>query len=115
MDQPAPRFAVAFVRGVAVLALDADAQAAWLERLGTAPSADELAWEFDDGFRLAPTFIERGWLPGTAIPALTRLDDQLSAMSGTPNADLWHVDALPHSAEWDRVRTLARAALILIA
>ncbi|GGN65852.1 hypothetical protein GCM10010112_27660 [Actinoplanes lobatus] len=115
MDHPAPRFAVAFVRSVAVLALEADAQTAWLQRLGTAPSADELACEFDDGFRLAPTFIERGWLSGTAIPALTQLDDQLSAMSGNPNADLWHIDALPHRAEWNRVRTLARAALILLA
>ncbi|MBW6435351.1 hypothetical protein KZ829_16560 [Actinoplanes hulinensis] len=115
MDEPGPRFAVSFARSVAVLALEADAQVAWLEKLGAAPSADELALEFDDGLRLAPIFVQRGWLNDTVMPALTRLDDQLGAMSGEPNADLWHVDALADRAEWDRVRTLARAALIRLA
>ncbi|MBO3738947.1 hypothetical protein [Actinoplanes flavus] len=114
MNEPGPRFAVAFVRSVAVLAPEADAQVAWLENIGAAPSAEELALEFDDGFRLAPTFVERRWLNDTAMPASTLLDDQLGAMSGDPNASLWHIDALADRAEWDRVRKLAEAALILL-
>ncbi|GGN07388.1 hypothetical protein FHR83_002437 [Actinoplanes campanulatus] len=55
VDESGPRSAVSFARGVAVLALEADAQVAYLKKLGAAPSADEPALEFDDGLRLAPT------------------------------------------------------------
>lgn len=80
-----------------------------------APLVDELALEFDDGFRLVPTFIERGWLDAAALPALAELDDRLGAMSGQHNAHLWDADALTTRAEWDRVRSLARAALAVLA
>ena len=88
MDEPGPKFLVAFVRSVAVLALEADAQVVWLEEKSVAPSADELALEFDDGFQLVPTFIERGWLNEMALPALAQLDEQLDAMSGEHYAGL---------------------------
>ncbi|MDR7328113.1 MULTISPECIES: hypothetical protein [Catenuloplanes] len=86
------------MRSVAVLALEADAQTAWLDSSGTLPSADEPALEFDDGYRLAPTFVEHGWLDGAAMPALARIDAQLDAMSGPQNSDLWHVTALSGAA-----------------
>jgi hypothetical protein len=95
--------------------LEAEAQTRWLRNLGVYPSADELAFEFDDGFRLVPSFTERGWLNDGALPALAQLDDQLAAMSGEQNAELWHVAALASSAEWEHVRVPARAALILLA
>ena len=110
MGELGARSAIAFVRSVAVLALDADAQAAWLRTLGTFPAADELALEFDDGFPLVPAFIERGWLSETALPALVPLDEQLTAMSGGDR--LWHAEALAVQPEWDRVRALAGAALL---
>ncbi|WP_229074925.1 hypothetical protein [Actinoplanes sp. DH11] len=115
MDEPGPRCVVEFVRSVAVLALEANTQVAWLQKLGATPSADELALEFADGLRLTPIFIERGWVEATAVPALTQLDDQLNRMSGEAHAHLWRADALFDRAEWDRVRELARAALILLA
>jgi hypothetical protein len=113
VEEPSPRFVVAFVRSVAVLALDAGAQVAWAGQLveDRVPLVDELALEFDDGFRLVPTFIERGWINAAAMPALTELDEWLAAMSGQRNAHLWNADAVTTRAEWDRVRTLARAAL----
>jgi hypothetical protein len=115
VEQPGPRFVAAFVRSVAVLALEGDAQVAWASDLKTHVALiDELALEFDDGFRLAPTFIERGWLNEAALPVLTQLDKQLNAMSGRHNAELWHAEALTTRAEWDRVRALARLALTLM-
>jgi hypothetical protein len=110
-----PRLLVAFVRSVAVLALPAEAQASWLHRqFGDAtPVVDELALEYDDGFRLVPTFIELGWLDAAALPALEQLDAQLEAMSGERKAELWEVDTLVR-AEWDRVRSLASEALSLL-
>ncbi|GGN99770.1 hypothetical protein GCM10010112_93870 [Actinoplanes lobatus] len=114
MEQPGPIFVAAFVRSVAVLALEADAQVAWLGVKGL-PLVDELALEFDDGFRLVPTFIERGWLNDTALPVLAEIDEHLSSMSGEHNAGLWHVEALTRRTEWDQVRALARTALTLLA
>jgi hypothetical protein len=98
------------------LALDADAQAAWASQLAEdrIPLIDEIALEFDDGFRLLSTFVERGWLDDAALPILTQLDEQLVAMSGDHNADLWRTEALTSRAEWARVRVLARAALTLL-
>lgn len=65
VEQPSPIFVAAFVRSVAVLALEADAQIGWLEEKGL-PLVDELALEFDDGFRLVPVFVERGLLNAKA-------------------------------------------------
>jgi hypothetical protein len=113
VEQPSPKFVAAFVRSVAVLALEAGAQVTWLNERGL-PLVDELALEFDDGFRLVPTFIERGWLNDAALPALIEIDEQLSSMSGERNADLWHVEALASRTEWDRVRASARTALALL-
>lgn len=114
MEQSGPTFVSAFVRCVAVLALEADAQIAWLGETGL-PLVDELALEFDDGFRLAPTFIERGWLNATALPVLAEIDQHLGSMSAEHNASLWHVEALVSRTEWNQVRTLARTALTLLA
>ncbi|GAA2706163.1 hypothetical protein [Actinoplanes palleronii] len=114
MEQPGAIFVAAFVRSVAVLALEADAQVAWLGEKGF-PLVDELALEFDDGFRLVPTFVERGWLNAAALPALTEIDQNLSSMSGQHNAGLWHVEALAGRTEWDQVRASARTALALLA
>ena len=114
MEQPSSKFVAAFVRSVAVLALEADAQIAWLGEKGLSP-VDELALEFDDGFRLVPTFIERGWLNATALPVLAEIDQHLSSMSGEHNAGLWQVEALARTTEWDQVRALARTALTLLA
>lgn len=110
-----PGLVVAFVRSVAVLALPPDAQVAWLHELftDTSPSVDELALGFDDGFQLAPAFIELGWLNAAALPALEQLDAQLEAISGEHNAELWQGDGLVRE-DWDRVRGLARRALSLL-
>jgi hypothetical protein len=114
VEEPGPKFVAAFVRSVAVLALEPGAQIAWLEAVGL-PLVDELALEFDDGFRMVPIFIERGWLDGKALPALAAIDEQLSSMSGEHNADLWQVEALAGRSEWLRVRESARTALALLA
>lgn len=65
-----------FVRAVAVLALPAAAQRAWLDTLPpfTAGNVDELAMEFDDGFQLAPQWVAAGWLAAETLEAATLLD-----------------------------------------
>jgi hypothetical protein len=87
------------------LAAPAADQREWLQRMRTFPSLDELALEFDDEIQRV-----RGAGPSLASPALSELDKQLSAMSGTDNGKLWRPEALDGD-EWARVRALAAAAL----
>jgi hypothetical protein len=116
VEEADPRTALQFVRSVAVLALDAAGQEAWLGRAfnGTVVAVAELEIEFDEGFALLPSFVARGWLDEAALPALTRLDEHLDAMSGDHNRHLWQVEALTSRAEGAQARDLARAALILL-
>jgi hypothetical protein len=89
------------------LAAPAEEQVAYLRGLGSFPSLDELALEFDDVF--GP--------PGTPPPdgawedALRSLDAVLNAMSGRENSHLWIADALD-GPEWAAVRALARDAVV---
>jgi hypothetical protein len=116
VGEPGARVALGFVRAVAVLASDAEVQVAWLSRVFAEGGAvvDELALEFDQGHRLLPAFVAQGWIDAAAAPALADLDRQLDDMSGDHNRALWTAEALATRPEWDRVRFLARAALILL-
>jgi hypothetical protein len=89
------------------LASPADRQKAYLVSLGVAPSADELALEFDDA------------MSGVSAEAalsekLDAIGNQLAAMSGEENSHLWQMGALVKSPEWATVRTLAAEALVLL-
>ncbi|GIE82227.1 hypothetical protein Aph02nite_81770 [Actinoplanes philippinensis] len=112
MGEPGARAALGFVRAVAVLASDAEVQVAWLSRAGAV--VEELVLEFDQGHRLLPAFVDSGWIDAAAVPALAELDRQLDEMGGDHQRALWTAEALATRPEWDRVRFLARAALILL-
>lgn len=88
------------------LAASPERQLEWLGELGTLPSLDELALEFDDEFGRVRSTVDRA----SSIRALTALDGQLSLMSGPENAGLWWPEALD-GPEWSRVRELAASAL----
>jgi hypothetical protein len=88
------------------LAASPERQLEWLRELGTLPSLDELALEFDDEFCRMRSTVDRT----SSMRALTALDEQLSLMGGPENAGLWRPGALD-GAEWSRVRELAVSAL----
>ncbi|WP_189213742.1 hypothetical protein [Actinokineospora fastidiosa] len=114
MTEPHVRTLVAFLRAVAILALDAPHQRAWLASLGLPGElavADELALEFDDGYLLLPAFISNGWLPANAREQFGPIDAALAAMSGNDHQDVWAVEALSTDQRWEEVRALARNAL----
>ena len=94
---------------VKVLAAPAGEQAAHLERLGSWPSLDELALEFDDEYQRVRSG-QAPHLPAAYATALAALDTQLDRMSDGDNARHWVAAAL-RGKEWARVRELAREAL----
>lgn len=117
VNLPAACSVVGFVRSIAILALDAEGQVDWLQSLGLpgrAALADELALEFDDGFKLLPSFLNNGWLSQDIVGVVSEIDRALADMSGQANKDLWAVEALPSDPRWKEVRVLARKALVLI-
>jgi hypothetical protein len=86
------------------LAMPAEAQVRYLTAKGVAPTADELALEFEDA------------LAGAAISdpersELGQLDRYLSSISGRQFASLWTSQALGASPEWAEIRRLALRAL----
>ncbi|HYF02319.1 MAG TPA: hypothetical protein VEC36_03005 [Patescibacteria group bacterium] len=97
------------------LAANSSEQKAYLEKLGTAPSADELALEFDDIYLPLKSWIEGGSvkLPPNLILKLEEVDNLLEKMSGPQNAKLWDVKSLS-SNEWNHIRRIAGEALLLI-
>jgi hypothetical protein len=96
------------VQSIKRLAAPADEQVAYLQRLGSFPSLDELALEFADMFGPAGTLSFNG--PPGWVETLQKLDQRLDAMSGQDNAHLWIAQALD-GTEWAQVRQLARKAL----
>jgi hypothetical protein len=94
------------MRAVAMLSEPAEVQVSYLERLGTAPSADELALELDD---ILPAV--RARLPPDAQSAVLHLHAQVKKLSGPVHHHLWTVDALRQAPEWLEIRRVAQLAL----
>ena len=72
--------------------------------------SDELALDFAASWQTARDCLELTF-SSTQRRALNELDEALALMSGPENAELWTDEALKVSPEWDRVRSLATAAL----
>ncbi len=95
------------------LAAPAEAQVAWLKELGTYPSLDELALEFDDEFARVRSG-QADHLSPDALGALFELDQELDRISGAANARLWDPESLD-GPEWRAIRELAaRAAAAMV-
>ena len=111
MEGPPPRSLANLVRAVAVLALPAEDQAAWVDSLGVGPVVDELALELGDGALLAQQFVDAGWLGADVLSPLRALDALLKDMSGPDNASLWETSALDSLPQWAEVRERAKEVL----
>lgn len=93
------------------LAASADSQIPYLVRLGTAPSADELALEFDDVYPAVAARVAELPISHDAVEALVKLNDTLLSMSDPGRAELWTTDALLESQWWSAVRKQAGETL----
>jgi hypothetical protein len=114
MDGPTRQVA-SLVRAVAIAALPATEQEAWLASIGLDwPNVDEIAMEVGEGALRAPQFVEEGWLPSEVLEPLERLDAALENMSGEENSHLWTVEALRAAPEWMECRRLALRVLLCV-
>jgi hypothetical protein len=94
-----------------LIAADPQAQFDHVERLGTAPSLDEVALEFEDVRGLIPGLVHRGLAPQQLEHMAKSIEDSFHEMEKSP--DLWSRDALDRP-QWQSLRTLGRQALRLI-
>ncbi|MFB7374808.1 hypothetical protein ACFC0D_33775 [Streptomyces sp. NPDC056222] len=97
------------IEAVLVVAADASAQVAWLERYDVPP--DEIALGFDDAFRLAGQLIEEGQLSPAVLPRLRMIDEVFSEIGLGSGADRWTKAAMSTDVGWDRARQLAQEVL----
>jgi hypothetical protein len=111
MTEIHPSSLARFIRSVAVLALAAPEQLAYLAAVGIPEGVDELAMEFDDGQLLSGQFQEFGWITPAFRQRIAPLNALLDRMSGGQHADLWTAEALLGAPEWVHVRSLARDLL----
>lgn len=89
------------------LAATPAAQIAHLSTLGVKNSADELALEFDDVYRVFQTRSATIGIPPSTVEKLTVLDDLLQKMSGSSQAHLWTWKSLDDSVSWSAIRSIA--------
>jgi hypothetical protein len=108
MSGPGVGLLVMLLKAVARLALPAEDQVAYLRRLGSWPSVDELALELDDVVELLGQFVASGWITEQDADAIRALDDLLGRMSGDQNEHLWTEHGLTTANEWEEVRKRAR-------
>ena len=106
-----PGYLARFIRVTAVLAMPAELQEKWLATFSGGEYVDELALDWDGGWRLMPQWVERGWLSAEDAGHFRPLDEALAEMSGKEHAELWTTAALHRAPEWVRIRELATAAL----
>src|SRR3954470_24554201 len=91
------------LKAIEPLSFSIDQQINYLKNLGTYPSADELALEFDDAFQRYKGMISEGMLEEFSDISfqLGEIDNILNAMSESGNPDLWSVQAL-QSPHWNQ-------------
>ncbi|MCF3135908.1 hypothetical protein [Streptomyces olivochromogenes] len=86
------------MEALTVLAAPSSVQTAWLEKHGVVP--DEIALDFDDGFRMAEHLMEQGLLSRDALPDLRMIDSIFDEMTRDPSPGRWETAALISDTGW---------------
>ncbi|MDT0321440.1 hypothetical protein [Streptomyces millisiae] len=97
------------MEALTVVAADAPAQAAWLEKHGVV--VDEIPLNFDDAFRMAERLIEEGVLNPDTLPQLRLIDSFFAEMTRDGSSDRWTTAALRSDEGWSQARGVARQIL----
>jgi len=94
-----------------LLAADPKAQMDHLEALGTAPSLDELALEFEDVRELVPGLVRQGKVPQELEQVVAKLDARIQEMGEHP--ELWRGEAIDRP-QWQSIRALGKQAVLFV-
>jgi hypothetical protein len=94
------------------LAASSDSQIPHLVQLGVAPSADELALEFDAVYPEVASRATEVDIPHPALESLVTLNETLLRMSAPGQSELWTTDAIVESQWWSAVRKQAAEVLV---
>ncbi len=92
------------------LASPSQAQIDYLQHLGVAPLADELALEFHDLYLLVPQLAAQKVLTHQQSKAVDAVSRKLDDMSTCQDPSRWMEDALRSHPDWVEVRRLAAIA-----
>ena len=92
------------------LASPSQAQIDYLQHLGVAPLADELALEFHDLYLLVPQLAAQRVLTHQQRNAVDAVSRKLDDMSTCQDTSLWMEDALRSHPDWVEMRRLAAMA-----
>lgn len=113
MTELHPAALARLIRSIAVLALPAPGQIAWLRSLGMGEPeyVDELAYELEAGAVLVNQFQALGWISDRLREAVIDIDLELDRFSGPENERLWTVESLYSAPEWMEIRGRAGRAL----
>lgn len=105
---------IRLIRSLKLLAMSPEVQISYLKKLGTYPSCDELALEFDDSFSPSkPPLLGRIGELSALEETLVSIDNELDSMSNSDDEGLWNVESLA-GTKWMKVRNLAQRAILLI-
>lgn len=100
---------------LAILASTKDKQIDYIVKLGTFPSTDEFALEFDDAYKVFLGIIDEKENDKSINPIfinkLSEIDFIFETMSSEGNDDFWNISSLSLS-EWNKIRELAKEALV---
>ncbi|MFI9343359.1 hypothetical protein ACIG0D_19135 [Streptomyces sp. NPDC052773] len=97
------------MEALTVVAAPASAQIAWLARHGVV--TDEIALDFDHGFRMAERLVEEGHLGSDVLPDLRVIDSVFDEMTRDESPERWTAAALISDPGWSRARASARRVL----
>jgi hypothetical protein len=104
------------IKTLNILASPQDKQINYLTELGTLPSTDELAIQFDDSYKVfLGTVNENKECPydKKTFEILNTISSIFDEMSNKSNNDFWKISSLGQN-EWNKVRKLAKEALKLM-
>jgi hypothetical protein len=99
---------------VSRLAAPATDQVRYLREIGTFPSADELALEFDDLIFSRWRLRTECMISDEAASLVEILNTKLDSFSGKAHEEEWDASALESSRNWAEVRQIAKQLLVVL-
>lgn len=94
-----------------VLASNSAKQIEYLQKLGTAPSTDELSLELDDMMWVLDEGLSKGRLSERQVMAIKSISMIFDKMSESDDKSIWDISALGKAEEWKKLRESAKEAL----